>query len=249
MSISSSGQGVYLTPIAYPASMVRKTDEDAVSAKDWKQFTPETIDKSRCMARTWNNGCGGQCTKAPMEKSKFCAMHEAKASNGQPKWKVHGAVDGTIPRAKFDEFQAASKKPPKKELTAEEKAARDAARAEKKGKRKAKETEDDDADEDKGEEASEEQTRKQKKAKKDPDAPKRPAGGAFGQFLAANRPTFAKGLSGTDRVTQVSKIAGAKWKEASDADKKKYQKQYEAAQEKYKKAMTAYLMKKPAAAD
>ena len=31
--------------------------------------------KKRCMARTWNNGTGGQCSRANTEGSEFCMAH------------------------------------------------------------------------------------------------------------------------------------------------------------------------------
>merc|ERR1719353_1690991 len=70
---------------------------------------------------------------------------------------------------------------------------------------------------------------KKKKKKKDPNAPKRPAGGAYGCFLAANREAFVKECPGNP-IAGVTKLASAKWKEASESDKKKYQKQFEIKQ-------------------
>merc|ERR1711920_746417 len=67
---------------------------------------------------------------------------------------------------------------------------------------------------------------------KDPNKPKKPAGGAFGVFLNKNRPEFAKKFPG--KITEVSKYASTKWKELSEAQKKPYE-------EEYKKLMAAYL--------
>eukprot|EP00933_Yihiella_yeosuensis_P014666 TRINITY_DN13052_c3_g1_i1.p1 TRINITY_DN13052_c3_g1~~TRINITY_DN13052_c3_g1_i1.p1 ORF type:complete len:248 (-),score=32.68 TRINITY_DN13052_c3_g1_i1:170-832(-) len=65
----------------------------------WQNFTPSKIDHSKCLARIWGNGCGGQCTHKPVKKGKsFCAAHLEK-------WKVHGKVTGPIPIAKLMEFQ------------------------------------------------------------------------------------------------------------------------------------------------
>ena len=50
------------------------------------------------------------------------------------------------------------------------------------------------------------------KKKKDPQAPKKPAGGAYGCFLAKNRAAFMKECSGQP-VTAVTKLASAKWKD------------------------------------
>lgn len=87
--------------------------------------------------------------------------------------------------------------------------------------------------------------RRKKRVKKDPDAPKRPAAGAFGCFLAENREAFAKECPDAP-ITGVTKLASAKWKEASEAEKDKYQKQYEARKAEYEKAKAAYMKKPPA---
>lgn len=78
-----------------------------------------------------------------------------------------------------------------------------------------------------------------KRAKKDPNAPKRPAGGAFGCFLAANRKAFEKECPGA--VTAVTKLASSKWKEASQAEKDEYEKQYQAKKAAYDEAMKSYV--------
>jgi len=46
-----------------------------------------------------------------------------------------------------------------------------------------------------------------KKARKDKDAPKRPAGGAFGQFLNAKREEIKKMLPADHKITDVTKKA------------------------------------------
>jgi len=60
------------------------------------------------------------------------------------------------------------------------------------------------------------------KKQKDPNAPKRPAGGAYGCFIAANRAEFTKQCPGS--ITGVAKLAGEKWKAVSVAEKEKYEK-------------------------
>jgi len=80
---------------------------------------------------------------------------------------------------------------------------------------------------------------KAKKAKKDPNAPKRPAGGAYMCFLTANRKDFEKECPGD--VTGVTKLASAKWKEASQADKDKYEQEYQAKKAAYEEAMKSYV--------
>jgi hypothetical protein len=93
------------------------------------------------------------------------------------------------------------------------------------------------ASEDGGEAEGDEE--KKKRAKKDPNAPKRPAGGAFGCFLAAKREAFVKECP-DNPIAGVTKLASAKWKEVSEVEKAKYQKQYEAKKVEYEKAMAAY---------
>ena len=60
--------------------------------------------------------------------------------------------------------------------------------------------------------AAKKKGKKDIKKKKDPEAPKKPAGGAYGCFLAKNRAAFMKECSGQP-VTAVTKLASAKWKD------------------------------------
>lgn len=73
----------------------RAADEPA-----WKSFTPSSVDALKCMARTWSQGRGGQCTRDRRAGDLFCTCH----GTGE-KWTVHGRVDGPIPEAKLQEFQ------------------------------------------------------------------------------------------------------------------------------------------------
>merc|ERR1712060_238756 len=75
------------------------------------------------------------------------------------------------------------------------------------------------------------------KKKKDPNAPKRPAGGAFGVWLAENRSKIASSLPQGHKITDVTKAAGEQWRALSDAAKKPYEAKYAKKQEEYKKAM------------
>jgi len=77
------------------------------------------------------------------------------------------------------------------------------------------------------------------KKQKDPEAPKRPAGGAYGCFMAANRAEFTKLCPGS--ITGVAKLAGEKWKAASAADKEKYEKEYKVKADAYQEAMKSYV--------
>merc|ERR1712037_966768 len=79
-------------------------------------------------------------------------------------------------------------------------------------------------------------TASSKKQKKDPEAPKRPAGGAYGCYLAKNRESFTKECEGKP-VTAISKLAGERWKELSAEDRKPFEKEYETKFAAYQAAM------------
>mmetsp|Transcript_74175 Transcript_74175/g.172033 ORF Transcript_74175/g.172033 Transcript_74175/m.172033 type:complete len:232 (+) Transcript_74175:53-748(+) len=57
-----------------------------------------------CMARTWNEGMGGQCRKRPYKGSAFCWWH---CCGG---WKLHGRIDGPVPKKKLLEFKRVNAK-------------------------------------------------------------------------------------------------------------------------------------------
>ena len=77
---------------------------------------------------------------------------------------------------------------------------------------------------------------------KDPEAPKKPAGGAYGCFLAKNRAAFQKECVGQP-VTAVTKLASTKWKELNAEEKKIYEDEYQAKKEAYQEAMKSYVPK------
>jgi ABC-type transporter MlaC component len=85
---------------------------------------------------------------------------------------------------------------------------------------------------------------KEGKKKKDPNAPKKPAGGAYGVFLAAKRPEFMKACAGQP-ITAVSKMAGEAWKKLSDTQKKPFQAEYAKKLEAYKTAIAEYKKNNP----
>jgi len=64
--------------------------------------------------------------------------------------------------------------------------------------------------------------RKGGKAQKDPAAPKKPAGGAYGRFVAQHRAEFQKQCEGKP-ASAVSKLAGDKWKAVAEEEKKPFQ--------------------------
>jgi len=79
------------------------------------------------------------------------------------------------------------------------------------------------------------------KKKKDANAPKKPAGGAYGVFLAENRENIIKSLpAGSNKTTDVAKAAGEQWKKLSEKAKKPYQDKYEKKMEEYKVAFEEY---------
>jgi len=87
------------------------------------------------------------------------------------------------------------------------------------------------------------------KKKKDKNAPKKPAGGAYGVFLAENRSAIVKSLPAGHKMVDVAKAAGAQWKELSDAAKKPYQDMYLKKHTEYLAALTEYKKNLPADAE
>lgn len=83
------------------------------------------------------------------------------------------------------------------------------------------------------------------KKKKDKDAPKRPAGGAYGQFLNSNRENIKKLLPADHKITDVTKKAGEMFKALSAEDRQKYESMYQEANEQFKKAIDEYKANKP----
>lgn len=68
-----------------------------------RRFTPSPIDRNACLARTWNNGLGGQCTRQQAGPSiVLCAAHlrQEESERGL----AHGRVDGPVPGPKLCEF-------------------------------------------------------------------------------------------------------------------------------------------------
>merc|ERR1712187_492669 len=78
-----------------------------------------------------------------------------------------------------------------------------------------------------------------KKQKKDPEAPKRPAGGAYGCYLAKHREAFTKECEGKP-VTAITKLAGERWKELSPEQKKPFEDEYQEKLATYQAAMKDY---------
>jgi len=80
----------------------------------------------------------------------------------------------------------------------------------------------------------------EKLAKKDLDAPKKPAGGGYGRYLAEKRDEIKAMLPADHKITDVAKKAGELWKALSEQDKEKYQAEFAKAMEKYSAEFAAY---------
>merc|ERR1711972_787150 len=77
--------------------------------------------------------------------------------------------------------------------------------------------------------------------KRDQNAPKKPSGGGYGQFLAENREKIVKSLpAGSNVITDTTKAAGAQWKALSDDEKKPYEDKYQQKMSEYQAAMEEY---------
>lgn len=85
------------------------------------------------------------------------------------------------------------------------------------------------------------------KSKKDKDAPKRPPTAYF-VFAKEKRESILKKHPGYS-VTEVAKKLGEKWGALSSAEKKPYEKQADAAKEKYQRELKAYKKKLKAKKD
>lgn len=83
---------------------------------------------------------------------------------------------------------------------------------------------------------------------KDPNKPKKPAGGAFGCYVAKNRAAFIKECEGKP-ITAVSKLAGERWKSLSASDKEPFEQEYQKKKAAYEAAMKDYVPPAAAAGD
>ena len=76
------------------------------ASSEWHEFTPKTINDKYCLARTWDDGHGGQCTRRALNNvaTQLCAPHkfESELPLGLP----HGLVTGAIPARKLEEFKS-----------------------------------------------------------------------------------------------------------------------------------------------
>jgi len=82
-------------------------------------------------------------------------------------------------------------------------------------------------------------------AKKDPAAPKKPAGGAYGRYMAKHREELMKECNGKP-ITEIAKLGGQRWKALGKEEKQPYEEEYKKAMDDYREAMKNYA---PAAAE
>ncbi|CAM9249195.1 unnamed protein product [Ectocarpus fasciculatus] len=86
--------------------------------------------------------------------------------------------------------------------------------------------------------------KRKRKAKKDPNKPKG-ASSAFMQFSQKER-AVVKEENPDMKVTEISKVLGARWREMDDNDKAPFQKKADKDKARYQKEMAAYNAKKAA---
>jgi len=87
--------------------------------------------------------------------------------------------------------------------------------------------------------------KKQDKKSKDPNAPKKPVGGAYGIFSNEKRDEFTKAVEakGEKGFGPVAKMTSEAFKALSDEEKATYEKKYEQKMLEYKEAYAAYAEK------
>jgi hypothetical protein len=70
------------------------SDEDVI-IEITKKNNPKkpTNEDTRCMARIWNRGKGGQCSRNKSEDCDYCSQHKEK--------RKHGRIDEIVPRELF----------------------------------------------------------------------------------------------------------------------------------------------------
>merc|ERR1712194_975665 len=79
------------------------------------------------------------------------------------------------------------------------------------------------------------------KAKKDNNAPKKPSGGGYGQYLSQHQADIVKSLpAGSNPISDVAKAAGARWKALSESEKKPYEEKFVEKMKEFRTAMEAY---------
>ena len=93
-------------PRSGEAAGVGSTDTESNSqagmtgAAAWKRFTPLAVQQVCCLARTWDEGKGGQCDEVCFKKEQICRRHCKSGCR-------YGLVTGPIPAEELQEFQRA----------------------------------------------------------------------------------------------------------------------------------------------
>ncbi|CAK9088971.1 unnamed protein product [Durusdinium trenchii] len=80
-------------------------EEQVLGQEPWRDFTPKSIDSTKCLARIWNDGFGGQCDADRPKDNKLCWRHQRLAVSKQGL--IYGLADGPIPEHRLRQFQAA----------------------------------------------------------------------------------------------------------------------------------------------
>lgn len=83
------------------------------------------------------------------------------------------------------------------------------------------------------------------KKEKDPNAPKKPTMGGYGQFMAQKREEVKAMLPKDHKITDISKKVAELFKALSEEEKNKYGEMFKKAQEEYNKEMEAYRLANP----
>lgn len=181
------------------------------SKEAWRRFTPAEVVGSKCLARTWGGGRGGQCHRLPKGGQGMCEFH-LKCDQ----WAKHGRVDGPIPEAKLQEFQRAAGSD-HRTLGREPG----------------------------GEDLLDLQQMKRPRhspvaaapAVATPPGLKKPVGGGYSVFFAANSADIKASLAIGSRITDMARRAGELWKAMSEEQKKPFVAQYVAKAAAYKAAL------------
>ena len=97
---------VHVTGVKTKAQMSGTTEARAssksVSDAFWVHLDNVVVDHTKCLARIWAGGAGGQCTRPRVEKTKYCKQHADEKTR-----KRHGCVIGGITpevQALFNDF-------------------------------------------------------------------------------------------------------------------------------------------------
>ncbi|CAE7491055.1 unnamed protein product [Symbiodinium microadriaticum] len=93
-------------PAAQEAAPAEPLQKVLHGPEPWKIFSPKVIDLRLCMARTWNEGKGGQCSEPREDGCDLCykCMRRAASVTGL----IYGMVDGPMPPGRLEQFERAA---------------------------------------------------------------------------------------------------------------------------------------------